>query len=139
MKMSNLDSVFDIAIRTVVPNDLGYCIDTYENALRPYYTMASRADFSHAIKTKLNTLLAGDGSILVAVPPTDTQRILGWILFDATAVHFVYVRNTHRGIGVARRLVTKAGHAKNPIPVTQITNTLLLISHKFAIQYLPII
>lgn len=138
MPAINLDEIFAITIRPVTPDDLGYVISTFERSLRPEFLDANNTDFGHSIRAKINRLLYADGNILIATPPEDTNRILGWVFYDSTAVHYCYVRSTHRLTGIARRLLTRAGHNTKPLVVTSITKDARTISiTKHPIRYLP--
>lgn len=53
-----------------------------------------------------------DSSTRALVAVNEQDRILGWIVYATTpsmrVVHYVYVRDEHRGSGIARRLIDAA-------------------------------
>jgi len=46
---------------------------------------------------------------VLAVDPEDAQHILGWLCHEGPSVHYVYVKSTYRGQGLARSLLAAAG------------------------------
>lgn len=60
------------------------------------------------------------GYVTVACNPEDEDQIYGWACSNGTALHYVYVKMTFRGNGIAGALVREAvpGWASVTTPVT---------------------
>ena len=62
----------------------------------------------------ISELLERGSSILVAVNPADSTQILGWLCVEQTSkaeqiVHFVYVKDVFRKLGICKSLFQEAG------------------------------
>lgn len=127
----------DVRVRPGVPDDLGYVIDTWGRSLRGEYPDARTTDFVDGVKRGIARRLQ-DARVLVAYPKAEPSLILGWTCVGHAVIHFVYVRQAYRRLGLARRLIEETGHGQ-PLHVDAMTNDLRAIrrSHPEAIRYLP--
>ena len=132
-----IERVFEFVPRPMDDSSLGYVISTWERSLRPEYMDAENVDFGRAVRKRINQLILDGATFTLAVKPDDPNAIIGWICFDAHQVHYVYVRNTYRRVGVARRLVALAGVPTTPISATHLTKSARDIRATHPIRYLP--
>ena len=66
------------------------------------------------IKDVLKKALNHDGSnaAFVCTAPDDLTQIMGYIVFDAECIHYCFVKNVYRKLGVGRKLMEKSKAAK---------------------------
>lgn len=53
--------------------------------------------------------LLGRGQVWVATLTEVPDEVLGWVCFDETAIHYVYVKQAYRRRGIATSLIALAG------------------------------
>lgn len=73
-------------------------------------------EYYHRMQRRIDACLAREGAeVIVACDADDPDFILGWACVEGDVLHYVYVRQAARGLGVARKLlagrrVTRATH-----------------------------
>lgn len=127
-----------LVVRPGVADDLGYVIDTWGRSLRGEYPDARTTDFVDGVRRGIDRRLRDGAKVFVVHPNGESDLILGWACVDGPIVHYVYVRQAYRRLGVARRLIDEIGYAL-PLHVDAITDDLRAIkrAHPEAIRYLP--
>lgn len=79
-------------------------------SIRPF---PSKGIFFKGHEAKIKALLLVPSSkCLVCVAPDDDNQIIGWVVFDRDTVHYCYVKNVFRKMGVARALMAQATGAQ---------------------------
>lgn len=93
-------------IRFGCPNDLGYIVDCWaKETLQRDQTWRDGKEFVRSILRRPGII------VRVAHVPDDEDAILGWVCLEPPAgpleacVHFAYVRNTARKLGIFKSLV----------------------------------
>lgn len=99
--------VLTASTRSATRQDLPFIFDSYwrsyiEYAGRPKNTQLQR------LRDRMS-LLWLRATFIVATDPSDTEQILGWICFEGSVVHYVYVKSAFRRQGIARTLFAAAG------------------------------
>lgn len=52
------------------------------------------------------------GSCLICHAPDEENQIIGWIVYNQDAVHYCYVKNVYRKLGIAKALKAKVSAPK---------------------------
>lgn len=96
-----------IVIRAAVETDLGLI---YSSWLRSYWNArpaalggVSYADYQSGQRARIDRLLAAHGA-RVACSPAAPDTIMGWACDDGFVLHYLYVRQTYRRMGIAGQL-----------------------------------
>lgn len=107
-------------IRPVLDSDINFILSTW---LKSYYEELRRNGSKGVIYPKDDVFFQGHqdkikelikiASIDVCTAPDDDNQIIGWIAYDSNAIHYCYVKQVFRKMGVARALRTKALTAKS--------------------------
>lgn len=102
-----------VAIRDAVPDDLNF---VYASWLRGLYygdsvfSQMKKSDFMQHYQGFIEVILRSPGvRVKIACLKDDPGVILGYAVLtgDANGVHFVFIKKSWRGIGLARDLVPK--------------------------------
>ena len=64
-------------------------------------------DHDKAMDRKINALIA-DSMVLVATPDNDNDLIVGYVIFDKSILHFVYIKKDFRQMGFATELIKQS-------------------------------
>ena len=108
--MSALEAVFPFTARPGTPDDVGYVLDTFEEALWPEYRGTTRrGDFSRAIRAAVLDSISDGASLLIASPEAGPAVIWGWTLTAGNIVVFAYVQLQRRQARICTRLLQAAG------------------------------
>lgn len=108
-----------ITLREPTADDLGYLFSSWLKSARgegAHRHMANDVYFG-AMKPRVTEALRR-GRIVVACNPDDPWAIYGWICFEPSVIHYVYVKYTFRHLGVARRLFAVANPDGEPVTCT---------------------
>jgi GNAT superfamily N-acetyltransferase len=93
-----------ISLRPGTEADRGYVLGTWLDAYRAAVCpWLPRGELRGALVHRLTKRIAG--GLTVACDDLDADRIYGWACGTRGLLHFVYVRDTRRRAGLARRLV----------------------------------
>lgn len=100
-------------IRAVREDDINFIYSSWlKSHRRSTYAQAMSADVYYDNHKKLLTHLLDRGQILVACNQDDEEQIFGWIVFEplkeTMILHYVYVKDPYRRLGLANRLFTQA-------------------------------
>ena len=97
-----------IKIRLAVPEDHNFILTSWMKSYLDHgnwiFKPTGKVYFAEAqerIKRHLK------GTVLIATTEADENQILGYVVLDATTVHYCYVKNTFRGFKIARALMKK--------------------------------
>ena len=101
--------MLDVAIRPAVPDDMRLVWSATLKSLRERYPYrhAEPHAYNVAMTAEL-TALTARASVAVACDPDEPSTLFGFVIFEPTALHYVYVKFAFRGYGVARELLTHA-------------------------------
>lgn len=110
-----------IVLRPGKKEDHGYVrstwADSYREAVLPWLPMSSvRQGMARDMLVKLATC-----TLVVACDVDDPDRIYGWALGSPGVLHYVYMRETRRGMGHGARLVEEAVAPLKPARCTYMT------------------
>lgn len=97
-----------IALRPARPGDASFVINSW---LKSYASsdaakVLPREVYFRGQHGLITAILGREGTrVLVACMADDTDAILGWACVEGSVVHFTYVKQTYRRLGVAKRLL----------------------------------
>jgi GNAT superfamily N-acetyltransferase len=109
-----------IGIRPAHVDDLGYVIDTMGRSLRPEYPDMRTSDFAGWIRARISRVLDAGAEILIAHDGEAPELIRGYVVFDPTVLHYLFIRAEFRGEGLGRRLLEATG-LKGELVCTHLT------------------
>ena len=99
-------------IRPMREGDVNFILSTW---LKSYYEELRRNGSKGVAYPKDDVFFQGhqekiketikNGECFVCVAPDDENQIIGWIAMSATAVHYCYVKQVFRQMGVAKQLM----------------------------------
>ena len=141
--MNALEAVFPFTARPGTPDDVGYVLDTFEEALWPEYRGTTRrGDFSRAIRAAVMDSIVTGATLLIASPEADPTVIWGWTLTAGDVVVFAYVREKSRQARICTRLLQAAGiDTTEEIKVRHLTKSTVDIrrSGKMKLRRIPVL
>lgn len=88
--------------------DLGYIIDTWRKGVAPKSTLAKfdRDVYFRLMARHIKALTREPGAnVRIACDPQDETTIIGFAVLTGDELHYVYVRDTLRKLGIARLLL----------------------------------
>lgn len=136
-------------------NDLNYIIRPYDisdkalihsswkNSLKvsaTYDWMPSSVFYNHFNKSVMDILAHKHTTVLVACDDAEQDLVLGWICAGDDELHYVYVKEIYRKMGVARKLMWKAKTAlatTRALACTHWTDIWEVISWRYPLRYAP--
>lgn len=92
----------------------------------------------------IEKILRGGAKTLVACPTDDYNQILGWICYEHlgkdVVIHYIYIKDTYREMGLAKLLLKKAGVSPtaNRLLISHSTYILRPIHKKTGIIYIQL-
>lgn len=99
-------------IRPMLDTDLNFVLSTW---LKSYYEEQKRNGSKGVIYPKDDVFFQGHQAKIkeilktaecsIATAPDDDSQILGWACFEKGIVHYIYVKQVFRKLGVAKRLM----------------------------------
>ena len=99
-----------------VANDETFLLDSWLNAYRasPWAGAVPNNKYFDVYGDAIKELLTRGSKVLVACNPDNSSQILGWVCYELSArgdkvVHFVYVKDVFRKLGIANSLIGAAG------------------------------
>lgn len=119
--MTQPDAILEplpVLVRPVIEADLGFILNSWLKSYRDSaWAKAMPAGVyyaHHEVVAKLLLLRASQAErAFVICDESDPEHLFGWIVANENAggavLHFVYVKSTYRGKGLARRLLSAAG------------------------------
>jgi GNAT superfamily N-acetyltransferase len=132
----------NVAIRPCVADDQRFIAATAWRSMLGNNRAPSRR---RRINDQIDRILdSKDTRCLVACSLTDSDRILGWILYSSAPVarvlHYAYVRDDERLKGIARRLVQQAWPTSQARMVLTLKgpSTRSIMESKRDIQFVPL-
>lgn len=101
-----------VILRIGEPKDYGYCCASWLESLRAaQHPSANARAWRDALSESVARRLRA-GSLVVACDSDDADRLYGFACAERDVLHYVYVRSTRRGSGLAARLVVALGAPK---------------------------
>lgn len=107
-------------IRPMLEADVNFILSTW---LRSYYDELKRNGTKGVIYPKDDVFFQGHQERIknllksakceVCTAPDDDNQIIGWVTFDNYAVHYCYVKQVFRKMGVAKALISRALTARS--------------------------
>lgn len=140
-----MDPLEYFRVRMLDDKDLGYVARSwkttlYEHGKRPngaQWSSRPKSMFFNLVNAPIDILLANKITEVV-LDPIDRTYIVAWCCYDSEAIHYVFVRDSVRGSGVARALLQRAGIDKRaPLLVTHSTKDGEHIIKKHSARYVP--
>ncbi len=117
----------EFKIRSAVGDDIPFI---YSTLLRSYRydsdlgKSTSKSVFFENYQLVLDKILANpDTQILVACNPAEQNVILGYLIHEPTTLHYVFVKEAFRQLGVATALYTFAFDELDSVSVTHVTRS----------------
>ncbi len=98
-----------VILRTGEPKDYGYCCASWLESLRAaQHPSANARAWRDALSESVARRLRA-GSLVVACDSDDADRLYGFACAERDVLHYVYVRSTRRGSGLADRMWCELG------------------------------
>lgn len=99
-------------IRPMREGDVNFILSTW---LKSYYEELRRNGHKGVVYPKDDIFFQGHQgrikqhlpsmTVMVCTPPDDENQIIGWLAGDQSALHYVYVKQVFREMGVAKALM----------------------------------
>lgn len=93
-------------LRGVVKDDWAYILDSWKKSYRDSEKRVPAHIYWANQHTEIEQLRQGGAEFRVAHDPDDSNFIWGWACVEGDTVHYVFVRASARGQGVAKLLLT---------------------------------
>ena len=96
----------------------------------------ARPDYFAGEHRLIELLVSRGAAVLLACDCDDATQLLGWICHEVNTVHYLYVKQVFRKLGIGRKLLSQAG-IKQPFRVTHWTPSVSMLRHKAAFVFDP--
>lgn len=138
----------NIAIRLGKPDDMPFI---YSSWLKSYKQSFAAKDITNSVyyyhhHKLIENIVDDGGKVLVACDPTDDQVIYGYFIytllpkFAVPCLHYVYVKQPFRGLGVAKAMLTESKIDTSKLSVcTHMSGIGKLAAEKYNFVYNPYI
>ena len=93
-------------IRAVVKDDWAYILDSWKKSYRDSEKRVPAYIYCANQHTEIEQLKQRGAEFLIACDPDDSNFIWGYICHEGDVVHYIFVRTSARGQGVAKLLLT---------------------------------
>jgi len=112
----------EIVFRLPIVDDYNFLLSSWLKSARIQHHEVEDKIYFEAYKARVRMMLATRDTML-AVDPDDPLLILGYINYDDSAVHFLYVKHALRNFGIATQLLSQTNKSF-PITVTESSKVL---------------
>lgn len=146
--MSKNNKSLRITIREYQSDDTAFIFSSWLRSFKTSFfakDIANKVYFWHQHKLIENIVSEG-GKILVACDPEDTSVVYGWIVYSHLSrhglpcLHYIYVKQSFRGLGMAKALVKAAKIDTSKMSVcSHITGLGKTLAEKYNFLYNPYI
>jgi ribosomal protein S18 acetylase RimI-like enzyme len=106
-------------IRSMLDTDVNFVLSTW---LKSYYEELRRNGSKGVIYPKDDVFFQGHQNKIkdlltkakceVCTAPDDDNQIIGYVVYDLDSVHYIYVKQVFRKMGVAKALISRAFTAR---------------------------
>jgi hypothetical protein len=131
----------DFDIRAARGSDLNFIFDTFKLAMK-FDSMLGKSVkpsvFNREFPKVIDFLLE-HGETIVACLKEDPHIIVGYMIYEPETVHFIFVKQVFRRMGVAKALIQKAFGASGPTTYTNKTKSIRKFIDNFPIEHNPFI
>lgn len=93
------------------PDEVRFILDAWARSYRdsPWSGTITNDKYAEISRWTITALVARGAQVLVAIPEVGPRRVVGFVCYEKPDVlHYVYVKQSFRGRGVARLLVDAA-------------------------------
>ena len=106
-----------LSFRPVNPDELSFVLDSWLKSYRgsPWAGVLRNNRYFEETRGTIEDLLARGAKLwacVVPIPETEKERIVGFICYEAKSgqvcIHYVYVKDPYRRLGIAKALVSQA-------------------------------
>lgn len=121
--------------RRLLPEDVPFLYNSWLKSYRDSPTVQSISNtvyYAEQHKLIERLLQAPEAKAVVACNPEDPTQIYGYIVYQPDVLHWVYVKHTFRGAGIARMLVAEAGLSAKLIYTHRVKNSERLVGERDA-------
>lgn len=98
-----------VSVRKFRPEDINYILATWLRGLyygNEFFRRIDKEGYFGVYHRLLTTLLAKSTTVVkVACLKEDPEVILGYVVFDDAAIHWVHVKKEWRAIGIAKLII----------------------------------
>lgn len=133
--------IFTFKLRPAEETDLAYILDTWLEGMAGEYRDVRKSDYEHEARRSILDILQRLTTVVVIASPVDAPSVIwAYLVAEPDALHWLYVRRTHRRLGIARRLFKSVtGDAPGPHVVTHMTASARKIKSRYRnlFRYLP--
>lgn len=118
-------------IRPYSPDDEAFVLATFLNGMYygdSWFSIIPKAIFMVNYRKVAQAMVSGKATVNVACLPDDQSVILGYSILshDFKTIHYVFVKDKWRKMGIARSLLPK-----DPVAATHLTRLGRKLMHKF--------
>ena len=132
--------IFTFTLRPAVETDVAYILDTWLEGMASEYRDVRKSDYETQARLHILRILERGPGVAIASPVDEPSVIWAYIVVEGQAIHWCYVRRSHRRLGIARRLVTTVlPNTPAPLAISHITGVVRKIkqSHRDLFRFLP--
>lgn len=107
-------------IRPMLESDVNFVLSTW---LKSYYEEMRRNGSKGVIYPKDDVFFQGHQERIkdilktakaeICTAPDDDNQIIGWVVYDLNSIHYCYVKQVFRKMGVAKALISRALTARS--------------------------
>lgn len=107
-------------IRSMLDSDVNFILSTW---LKSYYEELRRNGAKGVQYPKDDVFFQGHQDKIkdilkrakceICTAPDDDNQIIGWVVYDPSSIHYCYVKQIYRKMGVAKALVSRALTARS--------------------------
>ena len=98
----------EIRIRGAIPSDINFIYATWLRSYR-YGSTTGRSVQNTIFFPEYNKVidnLLSKSTVLVACLDTDNEVIFGYLVYEANTIHYCFIKESFRGLGIMNKLIT---------------------------------
>lgn len=130
----------EILLRQLTADDIPFLYDSWLNSYRdsPFFSKKIRSSIFFKFHRKIVSKLLEKSQVIIAAAKEDPDIIIAYIVFDETKriLHYVYVKEPFRHLGIASKLLDIAALHKMEL-ATHFTIKGEKIAKKLHLRYCP--
>lgn len=126
-------------LRDVIKDDWAFILSSWKKSHRDAEPWVPSHIYFAKMHVDIERLKSSGATFRIACDPDDANFIWGWACYDASTLHYVYVRTSSRDQGVATLLVRESG-LRTPISCSHWSTWAAAVAkkHPGALVYSPV-
>lgn len=131
-----------LRLRAATESDIAFIFNSWLKCYRHSdFAKEMQNEVYFAAQHKVIESLFKKSTITIACNPADATQIIGYMCHEqqdgVLVVHFAYVKESFRGLGVAKALLANTGHTEGPFCYTHRTHSARKFEKKHPLVYHP--